>query len=450
MKKTAADVELAILGGGIHGSMLFASLPEKLRKRALVIDQWEHPLECFFRQCRVTGVSYLRSPGSHSIHRDFRHLLRFAKKNGFDQKTHFAGRYFSPSLEVFEAHSNSVLEECGIREKWLRANVAALSHKNDVWNISTTGIKSDKTAKSPAKNAAKNNEEAASPPRAKKSAASRDAASHAARAPSRKTISARRVIVAMGSGEGSVPPNLAHVLSDQENVLSSKFIDPPAGASVCIIGGGMSGVQCAVRLARKGCAVTLATPHPIKVTYFDSNPGYIGPKCQPKFLALDSYDERANVLKAERYPGTINPAVRAEYEAAQKELNLRERVVRVVDAKKTSAGGFEAAFSDGTQERFDAIVCATGLRYYKPRDEHSGHNGYLRTAPHQHILSALIQEHNLPFFGDGVPIVSKTLEWHNGLFVSGELAELEIGPATKNIIGAHLAYRRLSTVWDKW
>jgi len=43
----------------------------------------------------------------------------------------------------------------------------------------------------------------------------------------------------------------------------------------------------------------------------------------------------------------------------------------------------------------------------------------------------------------GYPIVDSLLRWHPQIHVSGPLAELEIGPVSRNIVGARLAALRL-------
>jgi hypothetical protein len=41
------------------------------------------------------------------------------------------------------------------------------------------------------------------------------------------------------------------------------------------------------------------------------------------------------------------------------------------------------------------------------------------------------------------PIVDRALRWHPGIHVTGPLAELEIGPPARNILGARLSAERL-------
>jgi hypothetical protein len=43
----------------------------------------------------------------------------------------------------------------------------------------------------------------------------------------------------------------------------------------------------------------------------------------------------------------------------------------------------------------------------------------------------------------GYPIVDRSLCWRPGLYVTSALAELEIGPVARNLVGARLAAERL-------
>jgi len=52
---------------------------------------------------------------------------------------------------------------------------------------------------------------------------------------------------------------------------------------------------------------------------------------------------------------------------------------------------------------------------------------------------------DLPTAKDGFPIVDRHLRWRKGLFVMGRLAELEVGPVSRNISGARMAASRIIT-----
>ncbi len=414
---------LAIIGGGIHGSMLFVNLPKNIRRNTVIIDTHTTPLARFISQCKAVGVPYLRSPGSHSLHRDFRHLFKYARANGFGA-SHFWGPYATPSLPVFSAHAHALLEECKVQNHWLQACVVALRYQEDAWHIE---------CKNPSTHL-------------------------------QHTVSARRVILAMGQDDASVPAAFAAELEPQNHVLHESFVAPKNNTKVCVIGGGMSGTQCALRLVKtKNHDVTLICPQPHTVTNFDSNPCFIGPRCQPSFLRLSSYEERAALLKKHRYPGSINPALLKECENIQNNPALAKRfsivygrvaTVRMLRQQAYKGTGacekkYELTLSNNKQFLYDAVICASGLNTRAPENSSSANLTRI-IAPHQEIVQSLIRNYKLPHAMGNFPIVSPNLEWHTNLFVSGALAELEVGMAARNIIGAHLTYRRLKHVWNTW
>ena len=77
----------------------------------------------------------------------------------------------------------------------------------------------------------------------------------------------------------------------------------------------------------------------------------------------------------------------------------------------------------------DRVVLATGFEVHRP-------GGGL-------LGEETIDRLGLPCAECGYPLVSPRLEWASGLFVSGPLAELELGPTARNIAGARAAGERL-------
>lgn len=76
----------------------------------------------------------------------------------------------------------------------------------------------------------------------------------------------------------------------------------------------------------------------------------------------------------------------------------------------------------------DRILLATGFEGKRPGGE---------------LISQLIKSASLPCAKCGYPIVDQTLCWHPGIYVSGPLAELELGPVSRNISGARRAAERI-------
>ena len=385
---------LVIIGGGIHGSMLFTQLPEKLRKNTLVIDKYEYPLFRFIYQCKKVGVTYLRSPASHCINEQLNNLFIHAQKHGFDD-SHFLGRYYTPSLKLFLHHTQHLLQKHNIKKHWMQSQVQNLIYKNSMWIVKVT----DPLGK-------------------------------------QHDISAKRVLLALGMDAPAANKKFP-VLEPQQHVLNRDFTDPPTSNSVAVIGGGMSGTQLALHLAKKKQRkIALISPMPRSITHFDSNPCFIGPKCLPQFLKTKSYTKRAELLKANRFPGTINKNVFNEYCMVTKHSPIQEITKRVVSIEKEQ-DAYTLEFSDNLRQTFQSVVLATGLSVPE-------------SVPHRNLISNLIKDYNLPHAKNKFPTPLQDLEWGKCLYVTGALAELELGPASRNIIGAHLAYRRLKKVWGSW
>ena len=62
------------------------------------------------------------------------------------------------------------------------------------------------------------------------------------------------------------------------------------------------------------------------------------------------------------------------------------------------------------------------------------------------FVDSLIASASLPCAECGYPVIDKGLRWHANVFVAGPLAELELGPVSRNIAGARRAADRLVDV----
>ena len=69
--------------------------------------------------------------------------------------------------------------------------------------------------------------------------------------------------------------------------------------------------------------------------------------------------------------------------------------------------------------------------------------GFASRRPGGSMVDGLIDSASLPCASCGYPIVDSALRWHPRVYVSGPLAELELGPAARNIAGARRAGDRL-------
>jgi hypothetical protein len=69
--------------------------------------------------------------------------------------------------------------------------------------------------------------------------------------------------------------------------------------------------------------------------------------------------------------------------------------------------------------------------------------GFASSRPGGAMVDELIASASLPCARCGYPVVDSALRWHPRIHVSGPLAELELGPASRNIAGAQRAGDRL-------
>ena len=88
----------------------------------------------------------------------------------------------------------------------------------------------------------------------------------------------------------------------------------------------------------------------------------------------------------------------------------------------------QICLTDGSKEEFDYLCLATGFAQAPPGAE---------------LLHQLVDKVSVSTAPCGYPIADKYLQIAENIFVSGALAELELGPASRNIVGARLAAERI-------
>ena len=69
--------------------------------------------------------------------------------------------------------------------------------------------------------------------------------------------------------------------------------------------------------------------------------------------------------------------------------------------------------------------------------------GFERSRPGGEWLDRTVRDFALSCHECGYPIVDRSLCWYPGLYLVGPLAELELGPVARTIIGARHAARRV-------
>ena len=403
-------LEWLIIGGGPHGVHAATRLigeAEISPEAVAILDDEEALLDRWRRTTRNTGMRYLRSPVVHHLDLSSASLQRFAGSGGGRRiENPFTRPYSRPCLELFDRHCDKVIEEFSLEDLHVRGRANALE-------IAEHGVRVGFE-----------------------------------RAPSgkgRDEIEAEKVILALGAPQDPAWPDWgldvaaeacdANQPSPIAHIFDAGFelVDDPDDEAIAVIGAGISGVQVAVRLAREGRRVFLISRHPLRVHQFDADPGWQGPKYMAGFSRLsDPGERRARILEA-RHRGSISADVHSELRRGLK----AETIVHIEGAEVESAalkdGRTRLDLGDRSLE-VDRVLLATGFPSHRPGGE---------------WLDQAIAAHDLPCSECGYPLVDRGLRWHPRVLVTGSLAELEIGPVSRNLSGAQRAGERIAAVARK-
>ena len=377
-----------IVGGGVHGVHIATRLigdggvtSEQIR----ILDP-ANTLLARWRSCTsTTGMRYLRSPAVHHLDRDPFSLYRFASKQMRPEFRPFTPPYNRPSLAMFNAHCDGVIEEHNLRTLHLRA--WALDCQIDCDGVSVTTNTG-------------------------------------------KELRAKRVVLAIGASEQPAWPSWAPTDDPRVAHIFARGFSLPSKERqerIAVIGGGISAAQTALRVSGDGHEVHLISRHSLREHQFDSDSGWLGPKFLTRFeRETDMSGRRAMITKA-RHRGSIPRDIHYALREAIDVGKIRW-VKNRVDSISDECDALKLYLSKGDELLVDRILLATGFSPDRPGGA---------------MLDRLIRTASLPCAQCGYPIVDSALRWHSQIHVSGPLAELELGPASRNIAGARQAADRI-------
>lgn len=383
-----------IVGGGIHGVHLALCLLARgvQHDRLAIVDADAQPLAQWRKAARAVGMPHLRSPAMHHVDVDPHSLMRFAVENDYSAtRGDLVPSYGRPSLALFEAHANAVVERAKLQACWRQAQVDRLVLRDDGVVVET----------------------------------------------SQGAFATRLAVLALGATRWPHVPEWAAPLRAEpqtayrvRHVFDATFdieAAAAADAAIAVVGGGMSAVQTALALSARRPAdrLRLVMRHRVRVRDFDTDPGWLGPRELDHFATLDG-PSRAAVVHAARHRGTIPAevaeALRVAVHAGRVEV-VRDEVIN-------------AAIDDGelvlhTRDRVLAVgqvVLATGSA---------------RSPLAPPLIRRLADEAGLLVTPTGHARVDARLRWHPRIHVMGEPVALEVGPVAGNIAGARMAAARI-------
>jgi thioredoxin reductase len=253
-----------------------------------------------------------------------------------------------------------------------------------------------------------------------------------------ETIDARMILLALGMNNQPLWPHWAIPLKEQGAPIDHVF-DPDFSLNatesqgpIAVVGSGLSGAQLALHLAEKGFdGVLLVSKKAIQVSDFDFDPGWLGRKYLAPF-SRQTLDERRRSIAAARMKGSVPQNMKTSIDSTIAEERIFYIVDEIADAK-FQAGSL---LLNGHHGRYPCrqVILATGFREERPG------NGF---------ISQTIKEFHLKTASCGFPVVGPSLHWHERIFVSGPLSELQIGPSARNIAGARHSADRIAAALNK-
>ena len=384
-----------IIGGGVHGTHLSRVLTRRGgldSERLRVLDPHPEPLARWKACVRNTGMTFLRSPAAHNIDLSPADLHQFAESEV--KEARYVRPYHRPSTDLFQQHCDAVIDRCDLRALRIEGSAQKISCDAQGVHVET----------------------------------------------SHGVLQARRVVLAMGTSDAQNWPDWARTLQNATPIVNHVF-DPQytrdSGEKwrhVVVIGGGITAAQTAITLARaQPGTVTLLMRHAPRVAQFDSDTCWIGERCLRHFRRTTRSEFRRQIIVRARHRGSMPPDVHKQLKNAERRGQLRVLRGEVCrwDLDPLGYGALLHLQPAAMTLAVDRVLLATGFE---------------QTRPGGSLVDQAVEQLGLRCSACGYPIVDPLLRWHPQIHVSGPLAELEIGPVSRNIIGARLAAQRLRLV----
>lgn len=419
------------MGGGIHGThqalvLLDAGVPGD---RLVILDPHSRLLARWKEWTSRTGMRYLRSPGVHHIGLAPFDLFRWAGGRRRNPET-FRGRVRRPSLEVFNRFSSQVVEGWGLESRHRRGQLTDVRSVQGGLEVHTD----------------------------------------------RGPLRTRHLLLSTGpeppafdewewTREGIWPQRVHHLFGPSFPFREIVDRAHRSGRPVAVVGGGISAGHLALRFIGEGCCVTFLSRHPLREHRYDSEPGWLGPRNLRSFWQESCPSRRRRMIREARHRGSVPPALARSLRAASNRgalelllgvevigpasvtrpvISVRSIPVPAEKGERRLLGPDPEPVEPGPPVRgstpippktsidqrlqISSLILATGLS--------SGFGG-------EPSISGMASRLGLPVGPCGTPLTDRELHWGKGIHVSGPLAEMELGPVARNIVGARMAGERL-------
>ena len=379
-----ARVPICVLGAGPHGLAAVLHLKRAdpaLARETVVIDPSGRWMSAWDSRFARLGIDVLRSPSVHHPAPEVDALSCFVAQHGFPTS---GLPYDPPMAAAFRAFTRHLVEAAELSQP-LAVRPSRITAEADGGGVRI------ETSGSP--------------------------------------LVADRLIVAANPHRRSIPPwvwplcgqsraELAH--ADDVDLGSLTNL---AGQRIAVVGGGLTAAHLATGAVDRGASVDLVARRPLQIRPFDTDPGWLGPKCLRDFEDCPDPYQRFELARAARDGGSMPQWMRDQL--GHDQVAIHEGVW-VLGAAPTS-DGYCLGLANGESIRANRVWLATG------------------TAPDLSALGCL--EPLLPDIAriGGLPVTDDELRVGvHPVHVAGRLATHTLGPAAGNLWGARQAAQRIT------
>ncbi|MDJ0724623.1 MAG: FAD/NAD(P)-binding protein [Prochloraceae cyanobacterium] len=385
-------IDLAIVGAGVQALTLTTHLLQKSSKHSskfIVIDsdgvwmkQWHH-------QFAAQQIPHLRSPAVHHPDPNSYELRRFAE----NRKNELFPPYDRPGTKLFADFCHEVIRRWDLEDKVYRGKVRQIL---PIKHRSRSGFQLVLDDE--------------------------------------KSLIARKVVLAIGSGEIQLPEWAKRIDLDRlsDRLCHSVAVDLRhlnlARERILVIGGGLTSAHLAIGAINLGAKVTLMTRKPLQEKIFDADPGWLGPKYLKDFHAETDWHLRWQMIHNARNGGSITPEMMLQLRKASREGKVALNQNCQVSSASWQDNNWQVNCQDNNKHQFNRIWLATGTKLDA------------RDLP---LLKDVLQVYPTEIV-NGLPVLDDRLRLPKSNFlIMGALAALQIGPVARNIAGGIRACERI-------
>lgn len=255
------------------------------------------------------------------------------------------------------------------------------------------------------------------------------------------TVLARRVVLATGGGQMSIPDWVKRVDSPYpaDRLCHTNQVKLPdlmslQGETVLIVGSGLTSGHLAVGAVRRGAKVVMMARRTFQEKVFDAEPGWLGPKYLKHFHAEPDMQIRWHQVKHARNGGSLTPAMMTRL----RRLEHQGQVTVFEHCQVADAHWFGDAWQVCCDNHavHDCIAHQPIQRIWLA----TGTSLDIQTHP---LLADVLDQHPIEIV-NGLPVLDEHLRWPGcELFLMGPWAALRVGPVARNLFGGKLASDRI-------